>query len=77
LRRCVWPAGLGAPARRLNRVDGQDRVTDHRIGLTIKNVQAVLEGEALQDFLDALGKHQDQETLEEMLAELQGDAATT
>jgi peptide chain release factor 1 len=59
----------------LNRVDVQDRVTDHRIGLTIKNVQAVLEGEALQDFLDALGKHQDQETLEEMLAELQGEAA--
>jgi peptide chain release factor 1 len=63
--------------RRLNGGHGQDRVTDHRIGLTIKNVQAVLEGEALQDFLDALGKHQDQETLEEMLAELRGDAATT
>ncbi|KAI0789207.1 peptide chain release factor 1 [Abortiporus biennis] len=38
----------------------QDRVTDHRIGLSLKNLESVLEGDALQDILDALAeKHRD------------------
>lgn len=38
----------------------QDRVTDHRIGLSLMNVESVMEGDGLRDFLDELAKkHQD------------------
>lgn len=32
----------------------KDRVTDHRIGRTIKNLTSVLEGDVLEVFIDAL-----------------------
>ncbi|RDB26689.1 Peptide chain release factor 1 [Hypsizygus marmoreus] len=46
----------------------QERVTDHRIGLTLKNLSSVLEGDGLQDFLDALQKDHDETVLEDMLS---------
>jgi protein subunit release factor A len=42
-------------------------VTDHRIGLSLKNLQQVMEGDALRDIIDALKKHNDEATLEDML----------
>ena len=45
--------------------DGQDRVTDHRVGFSLKNLDSVLEGDALQEIIDVLSrKHQ-----EDLLAE--------
>ena len=41
----------------------QNRVTDHRIGLTTHNLSAVLDGD-LQDFVDALRAHQHADTLQ-------------
>lgn len=38
----------------------KDRVTDHRIGLTLKNLSAVMNGDGLQDFTDALTKNHDE-----------------
>jgi peptide chain release factor 1 len=32
----------------------QDRVTDHRIGLTVHNLPAVLDGQGLDDIIDAV-----------------------
>ncbi|KIP08759.1 hypothetical protein PHLGIDRAFT_68880 [Phlebiopsis gigantea 11061_1 CR5-6] len=43
----------------------QDRVTDHRIGLSLNNVASVMEGPGLQDFLDALAKKHQDELLED------------
>ncbi|GJE87136.1 peptide chain release factor 1 [Phanerochaete sordida] len=43
----------------------QDRVTDHRIGLSLMNVEAVMEGEGLRDFLDELAKKHQDDLLEE------------
>ena len=43
----------------------QDRVTDHRLGLSLNNVASVMEGEALQDFLDELAKKHQDELLED------------
>jgi peptide chain release factor 1 len=38
----------------------EDRVTDHRIGLSLMNLTSVLEGDGLQEFLDELAKkHRD------------------
>ncbi|KAL5504872.1 MRF1 [Sanghuangporus vaninii] len=45
----------------------QDRVTDHRIGMTVKNITSVLEGDTLQDIIDAIQKSHRQELIEEML----------
>lgn len=47
----------------------QERVTDHRIGLTLMNLSSVMEGDGLQDFLDALKKDHDETILEDMLNE--------
>lgn len=47
----------------------QERVTDHRIGLTLMNLSSVMEGDGLQDFLDALKKDHDETVLEDMLSE--------
>ncbi|GLB41103.1 putative chain release factor [Lyophyllum shimeji] len=46
----------------------QERVTDHRIGLTLKNLSSVLEGDGLQDFIDALQKDHAESVLEDMLS---------
>ena len=43
----------------------QDRVTDHRIGLSLMNVESVMEGEGLRDFLDELAKKHQDDLLEE------------
>jgi len=45
----------------------QDRVTDHRIGLTIYNLQAVLDGE-LDPLIDALIEAEEARLLQEQLA---------
>ncbi|KAH6904320.1 peptide chain release factor 1 [Coprinopsis sp. MPI-PUGE-AT-0042] len=45
----------------------QERVTDHRIGLTLMNLSSVLEGEGLQDFVEAIHKHQAETAMEDML----------
>ncbi|TCD69204.1 hypothetical protein EIP91_008500 [Steccherinum ochraceum] len=47
----------------------QNRVTDHRLGLSVKNITAVMEGEALKDILDGLVKHHEASVLESVLAE--------
>ncbi|PPQ82689.1 hypothetical protein CVT25_009419 [Psilocybe cyanescens] len=47
----------------------QGRVTDHRIGLTLKNLHSVLEGDGLQDFIDAVAKHHEEALLADMLEE--------
>jgi protein subunit release factor A len=45
----------------------QDRVTDHRIGFSVKNAQAVMEGDALEEILDKLKEQVEKEALEEMM----------
>lgn len=47
----------------------QERVTDHRIGLTLKNLSSVMEGDGLQDFIDSLKKDHDESVLEDMLSD--------
>lgn len=46
----------------------QERVTDHRIGLTLKNLSSVLEGDGVQDFIDALQKDHAETVMEDMLS---------
>lgn len=45
----------------------KDRVTDHRIGLTLKNLAGVMEGGQLREILDALKRNYEEEVMEEML----------
>ncbi|KAK0206749.1 peptide chain release factor 1 [Desarmillaria ectypa] len=45
----------------------QERVTDHRIGLSMINLSAVLESNGLDEFIEALNKNYEQATLEQML----------
>lgn len=45
----------------------KERVTDHRIGLSIMNLSSVIEGNALQDFTDALKQDFEETTMEDML----------
>ena len=45
----------------------QTRVTDHRLGLSHMNLEAVLEGDGLHVFIDALKKDHDESQLEAML----------
>jgi len=47
----------------------QDRVTDHRIGLSLMNLTSFLEGDGLQDFLDALRRNWQEEMMEEIVEE--------
>ncbi|KAI0637772.1 release factor [Trametes polyzona] len=47
----------------------QDRVTDHRIGMSVKNLASVMEGDGLQDFIKALQQRHHDEMLEEVLSE--------
>ncbi len=44
----------------------QDRVTDHRVGLTLHNLPAILAGE-IEPLIAALQEHEQQEKLEELL----------
>lgn len=45
----------------------QERVTDHRLPLTLRNLSAVLDGEGLQVFIDALAKDRDAALMESVL----------
>ena len=45
----------------------QDRVTDHRIGLSLMNLTSVMEGDGLQVFIDAVKKNHEESVMEEML----------
>ena len=45
----------------------QGRVTDHRINLTINNLDAVLEGDGLGLITDALKKNHDAAVMEDLL----------
>lgn len=42
-------------------------MTDHRIGLTLMNLSSVLEGDGIQDFIDAIKKDHADSILEDML----------
>ena len=46
----------------------QDRVTDHRIGLTIHNIPAIMNGE-IDELVEALQEHTDAERLAELAGE--------
>ncbi|KAH8105421.1 peptide chain release factor 1 [Cristinia sonorae] len=48
----------------------QNRVTDHRLGLSVKNITAVMEGEALKDILDGLVRQHEANLLESVLADV-------
>ncbi|KAF5385425.1 hypothetical protein D9757_002987 [Collybiopsis confluens] len=45
----------------------QERVTDHRLGLSIMNLTSVLDGDGLQQFTDALKKDSEDTAIEDML----------
>ena len=47
----------------------QDRVTDHRLGMSLKNLTSVMEGDALQDLLKALQQRHHDELLEDVLSQ--------
>jgi peptide chain release factor 1 len=48
----------------------QDRVTDHRIGLSLVNLTSVLEGDGLRGFIDALRRDHEETIMEESLEEM-------
>ena len=45
----------------------KDRVTDHRIGMSIMNLSAVMEGGGLRDFFEALEHRHYHDQLEDVL----------
>ncbi|CAE6477203.1 unnamed protein product [Rhizoctonia solani] len=45
----------------------QDRVTDHRVGLTIKNLESVMEGDALEEIIQALQRDHEARLMEDLL----------
>lgn len=45
----------------------KDRVTDHRIGMSIMNVSAVMENGGLHDFFEALERRHYHDQLEDVL----------
>jgi peptide chain release factor 1 len=47
----------------------QERVTDHRIGLSLINLRSVMEGDGLQDFLIRLKRDHEESQMEDMLGE--------
>ncbi|KAI9001163.1 release factor [Trametes punicea] len=47
----------------------QDRVTDHRIGMSVKNLSLVMDGDGLQEIIKALQQRHRDELLEEVLSE--------
>ena len=47
----------------------QDRVTDHRIGLTIKGVTSILDGTGLSNILEALAADHQQTLIDDMANE--------
>lgn len=55
--------------RSANGVGIKERVTDHRLGLSLMNLTAVMEGGGLHDFIDAMQKDHDEGVMEEMIQE--------
>lgn len=49
----------------------QDRVTDHRIGLTLMNLTGIMEGDGLYRILEDLKKNHEEEVMEDMLNSVQ------
>lgn len=47
----------------------QNRVTDHRVGLTVKNLESVMEGTGLIDIVDHLKRDHDETQLKDVLAD--------
>jgi peptide chain release factor 1 len=47
----------------------QDRVTDHRIGLSLMNLTSIMEGNGLQGFIDALRRDHEETLMETLLEE--------
>lgn len=47
----------------------KDRVTDHRIGMTLSNLDAVFEGDHLRMIVDELQREHEESTIEDMLNE--------
>ncbi|KAJ6525603.1 hypothetical protein B0H19DRAFT_971114 [Mycena capillaripes] len=47
----------------------QERVTDHRIGLSLMNLTSVMEEDGLQDFVSALQRNHQESQMEDMLLE--------
>ncbi|KAL0953350.1 hypothetical protein HGRIS_004590 [Hohenbuehelia grisea] len=48
----------------------QDRITDHRIGLTLTGINYVMEGDGLQSIIDPLQFHHNESVLADMLDEV-------
>lgn len=67
-RNLVSGADRGDKVRTYN--FAQERVTDHRIGLTLMNLTSVLEGPGLHDVIDALKKHHEETLMEEQLSDV-------
>jgi protein subunit release factor A len=49
----------------------QDRITDHRIGLTIPGVQRILSGQELATIIDGLQESDAEERLQNFIAQAQ------
>ncbi|KAJ7063424.1 hypothetical protein C8F01DRAFT_1209716 [Mycena amicta] len=47
----------------------QERVTDHRIGLSLMNLRSVMDGDGLQEFVVALQRDREETQLEDLLQE--------
>ncbi|KIM56561.1 hypothetical protein SCLCIDRAFT_132357 [Scleroderma citrinum Foug A] len=69
-RSIVRSADRSEKIRTYNYAQGSDRVTDHRIGLSMMNLQSVMEGNAIQDFLDALRQNWEQEIMGEAINDM-------
>lgn len=54
----------------------QDRVSDHRIGLTASGVDKIMSGESLDDIIVELVKNDEKERLESFLKNLVKDSHT-
>ena len=44
-------------------------MTDHRLGLSLMNLTALMEGEGLQEFIDALRRSHDEDMIEDIITE--------
>ena len=47
----------------------QDRVTDHRLGLSVKNLENVMEGDGIEHIIDQLVRNHHESRLEEALVD--------
>jgi len=47
----------------------QDRVTDHRLGLSVKNLENVMEGDGVEQIIDKLVRSYQESRLEEALVD--------